>query len=180
MASILLAGLTSRKTLRLYFIAQLCCTLALFLFAGSGAYTFVYLAADLLMLELCGFLLVEARANRATFRTAATFGAIVTSIASFGIPTMSTDAWIVLVEGGVFSALGIAMMLCGETIPMLGIGTLTMAMSVYDFGWVRNDSWRNANGWVPSLLCTITFLFIALWNSSPRWVRRREDTAFPS
>jgi len=126
----------------------------------------VYLASDLLMLELCCFLLLESSLNRFNIRTAATFGAVATSIASFGIESFPAGWWIVLLEGGVFSALGMAMMLSGTTIPVLGIGTLTMAMSVYDFGWVSNESWRLTNGWAPSFLCSVTFLFIAVWNKS--------------
>lgn len=154
--------LTSRKTLRLYFWAQLVSTLALYYSAESHVYTFIYLAADLLMLELCCFLLLESKVNRFTIRTAATFGAVSTAVACFGLPGVAS--WIVLVEGGVFSALGMAMMLCGESIPILGIGTLTMAMSVYDFGWLASENWRSTNGWAPSALCALTFLGIAIWN----------------
>lgn len=164
--SIILAGMTSRKTLRLYFWAQLCCTLALFIFTEHKYYTYVYLASDILMLELCSFLLMESKVNRFTIRLAATFGAFCTAIACFGVD--APNFWIVLIEGGVFSALGMAMMLCGETIPVLSIGTLTLAMSVYDFGWVSNESWRLTNGWAPSFLCTVTFLLIAAWNVRTR------------
>lgn len=159
-----MAGTTSRKTLRLYFAAQFLCTMALFFFRNSHDYTYAYIASDLLMLEMCAFLLIDSKVNRLTIRTAATFGAFATALSCFGLSPTGPGFWIVLLEGGVFSALGMAMMLCGESIPVLGIGTLTMAMSVYDFGWVANEDWRLTNGWAPSMLCAVMFFFIALWN----------------
>ena len=164
LASIVVAGTTSRKTLRLYFIAQLCAALAQFLFKDSPLYTYVYVAATLLMLELCCFLLLESKVNRFTIRTAVTFGAFITAGACFRLSGLDSNEWIVLLEGGMFSTLGMAMMLCGKTVPVLGIGTLTLGMSVYDFCWVANDEWKLTNGWAPSMLCALTFFGIAVWN----------------
>jgi hypothetical protein len=159
-----MAGITSKaKTLRLYFWAQAICTLALFI-TGDKYYTLVYLLSDLLMLEMCFFLMFESKITKDQIRTAVTFGAAVMAIACYGAVARNLGEWITLIEGGIFSALGMAMMLCGTTTAVLSIGTLTLAMSVYDFGWVSEESWRSTNGWLPSLICTLTFLYVALAN----------------
>lgn len=162
LASILAAGAASRRTLRLYFVAQLIVTLAEYFSQATHYYTLVYICSTLLMVEMSVFLLWDAGISRLTWQDASLFGLWMTIVGGCAISALSLTEWYVLGEGLLFAVLGMAMLLkARRAFALLAIGTLTWAMAVYDFLWLLWPEVKAANGWLPSTMCSVAFLSIA-------------------
>lgn len=160
--SILLAGATSKGTVRLYFAAQLVATLAEYAFQYSEHYTLVYICATLLMVEMSIFLLWDAGVNKLTWGDAWMAGCWMTLAGGLGLSWLSLTEWYLLGEGLLFATIGMAMlMLSRKSKALLAIGTLTWVMSAYDFLYLLRPEVQRTNGWLPSLMCSACFLWLA-------------------
>lgn len=167
--SLLLAAvaglLRSRRgsTLWLYFCAQLVNAPVVFAsvrFLGDHAttYALLYVAVTLPILECCCFMLWEKGLSNLHLRIAVAFGLFMGMIESFG---MTPGHYVTFAEGVLLSMIGVAMVL--SMVPHTKehiVGVLSLALSCYDFAWLRNDSWAGLNDWLPSLLCTVAFVRI--------------------
>lgn len=162
LSSIVLAGILSQRVVRLYFAAQFIVTVAEYLCIGTPYYALVYIMATLLMLEMSVFLLWDEGIGRVRWRDAWMFGCWMTIAGTLGLSWLSLTDWYLMGEGMVFAVLGIVMHWRGSaSIPLRAIGTLTLAMSVYDFLYLLRPEVRELD-WAPSLMCTVTFLWVAL------------------
>jgi hypothetical protein len=130
-------------------------------------YRAVYVAADLPVFVMAAVLVAEARLSLRMYLAAIVFGLSVTCIGIAFAERFSQDNWICILEGMYLSTIGMSLLLAERRLlgPLTTIGTLYLALSFFDFGYVRND-WESANGWVPSLLCIAAFGWIGV--SSPR------------
>lgn len=159
--SIVLAGLASKGTVRKYFVAQLIATLAEYFFQYSEHYALVYICATLLMVEMSVFLLWDAGIGRPTWKNAFMAGIWMTLAGGLGLEWLSLTEWYLLGEGLLFATLGMAMLLLATKSPvLLPIGTLTWAMAAYDLLYLLRPEVRAVNGWMPSLMCSIAFLWV--------------------
>jgi len=172
--SLLLAAvaglLRSRQgsTLRLYFLAQLLNVPVVFLAARylgdrTTVYALLYVAVTLPVLECCCFMLWDAGLNALHLRIAVAFGLFMGMIESFGMARHPAVDYVTFAEGVLLSMVGTAMVLgMPPHTKRHMIGVLSLALSCYDFAWLRNDNWAGLNDWLPSLLCTAAFVRIIL------------------
>lgn len=176
--SIAIAGLLSQRTVRLYFAAQFIATVAEFFSQHSAHYTLVYLCCTLLMVEMSVFLLWDAGVSHLVWKDALLFGVWMTIIGGLGLEWLSLTEWYVLGEGLLFAALGIAMLrLSRDSVELLAIGTLTLGMAVYDFLYLLQPIVRATNGWLPSLMCSAAFIWMA-W-AKIQWRLRPQESMLP-
>lgn len=163
MLSVLLAAAASRGTLRLYFVAQSLVTIAEYVGQTSEHYTLVYVCSTLLMTEMSVFLLLDAGISRLAWKDATLFGTWMTIVGGLGLSSLSLTEWYVLGEGFLFAVLGMAMLLRSKrSVGLLGIGTLTLGMAVYDFLWLLWSDVKALDGWLPAAMCSATFSGVAL------------------
>jgi len=164
--AIIAAILKSRKTVRLYFVAQLVNTLAVFAASHWFAHYYlgVYIATTLPILECCVFLLWDAGITWRQIYPAAAFGLLVGAIGAEYAGDWTPGKWVTFIEGGAFSTLGMAMALvkfqAEEWATVRTLGALSLAASVYDFAFVRG--WKETNSWLPAALCAVAFWKIVL------------------
>ena len=160
--------LKSRKgsTLRLYFWSQLLNAPVVFAAArylGDRAddYALLYVAATLPILECCCFMIWECGTGPIETRISVAFGLLVGMVASFGMPQHPAVDYVTFAEGVFLAMIGFAMLL-GERVRSYAktIGTLSLALSCYDFGYMRNEDWSTLNGWLPSAMCSAAYLLI--------------------
>ncbi len=158
-----------RSTLRLYFWAEL--LNAPVVFAGAHYlgdhdtfYALLYVAVTLPILECCCFMALEAGLNDFGVRVAVAFGLFVGMVASFGMPHHPPIDYVTFAEGVLLAMIAVAM-LSGKRVAWHGwpIAALLLALSSYDFGWLRNESWSTLNDWLPSAMSTLAFIVIAAW-----------------
>lgn len=162
--------LRSRKTVRLYFRAQLIYIPVVFLgakYLGDRAalYAVLYGAATLLILECCCFLIWEARLDLRLYIASLNFGLFMGIVTSIGAPRHPLGDYVTFGEGVMLSIIGMSLLQVAnaseDKMAVKTIGILSLALSCYDFGFFRNESWYVVNGWLPSLLCSVAFLWIA-------------------
>lgn len=172
--SILLAGAVSQGTVRLYFVAQGIATVAEFAFRHSHWYSLVYILATLLMLEMSVFLLWDAGISKLTWKDAFMFGCWMTIAGGLGLTWLSLTDWYLLGEGLLFATVGLAMLRLGvDSLALRVIGTLTLGMAVYDFLYLLRPEVRATDGWAPSLMCSVAFLYLF-------WQQQRVSSAVTS
>lgn len=171
---LLTATLAMRKTsgaLKLYFRAQLIATLALFaavkMFGvNDDFYRALYIIVTIPILEVCVFLIWESRDRWKHLSTSLSFAMLSTTIAVAGMDKFTVDVWISLIEGALLSAIGMGLLLAAqnsdERETLSAIGMLSLALSVFDFGYVSNANWQDLNKWLPSLLCAASWGWILL------------------
>lgn len=165
--AILAAMRRSTGAVRLYFIAQLIATPVLFVgvrVLGNHAdyYSLLYCAVTLPILETSWFI----AAGRGVFTAlpSATVAALIGGIALASLTSLSRDTIIVLIEGTLLCFIGWALLLGAPNLTdytaAKGIGTLSILLSTFDFGYILHADWETANRWVPSFLGIATFLWL--------------------
>lgn len=168
-----------RPGLRLFFRAQLLYTLVLFmgyrLLGNHGdLYRAVYVGADLPVFMMAAILVAETGLRLQQYLSALIFGLCIACIGIYSAQRFSQDDWVCIVEGAYLSIIGMSMLLSEKWV--LGvIGTLYLALGVFDFGYVRNG-WESANTWLPSFLCIAAFSWIALNPRSMPAAHYRDST----
>jgi hypothetical protein len=169
MIAISLALKRSQPPVSLYFWAHLIATPALFLGSRllgnqAGLYDLLYVCVTLPILETSWF--IACGPYWYTAMPSATLAALVGGIAASGLTGMTMASIIVLVEGILLCVIGWMMLLGMKEIQdrtaAIGIGVLSIALSVFDFGYLLHADWENANRWVPSFMGITSFLWIAL------------------
>jgi hypothetical protein len=165
LAATVLAERRSRPAVRLYFRAQIIATVALFagvrlLGVHQMLYAVLYIAVTLPILETCGFLIAEGHPGERTLLVAACFGLLMGCIAASDVGHHTLGDYIVFFEGVLLAEVGIAMLVVGKDIAVETIGTLSLALSSFDFVYLMNPEWESANGWIPSFLATMAFIRI--------------------
>lgn len=174
MFSATLAGLaTAQKTVKLYFKAQLLYALVVFIAAPffgihDATYALIYAAVTLPILECCCFLIWEERLSEKLYLASVSFGLFVGIIAASGMPRHPVEDYVTFGEGVILAIIGIAMRFASAKLAIRTIGALSLALSCYDFAYLRNESWAELNTWLPAALCTVAFWRIALSKGGDR------------
>lgn len=161
--------LKSRSTLRLYFFAQLVSVLSVFVFSHWLAHWYLaaYVVTTVPVLECSVFLVWDAGISNLRADIAIVFGLIVATIGADYAGNWRPGTMITFTEGVLLAVLGMAMALVTVGAPewaaTRSIGALSLALSWYDFAFVRG--WQDENNWLPAAICAATFGWIVLRGS---------------
>lgn len=170
LTAILAAHRQSHRAVKLYFRAQFVYTLVVFLgvrILGNHVtlYGVLYAAVTLPILETCCFLVWEAGVSMTMLLASIDFGLLMGITSASAMRSRRTEDYVTFCEGVLLAAIGLALLAAIPTsrykVAVRTIGTLSMALSTFDFTYLLNAGWESVNGWLPSAMCTVAFLIIA-------------------
>lgn len=165
------ALIQSRRTLRLYFFAQLVNVLAVFVFSHwlTGWYLAAYVCTTVPILECSIFLLWDMGGlSDLQVSLAIGFSLVIAALAAEYAGAWGIGKMVTFAEGVLLAVLGMGMALVTvgkrEWAAIRTIGALSLTLAWYDFAFVRG--WKEPNNWLPAAICAVAFWKIALQDSS--------------